>query len=112
MPHSIELKDGKLLTPFSVDDVLEAVEDYAGHEARQYIEEYVKEAEEIRLDSELDCKDMEKDMEAAADHQRAVLCGVKEELEEIESMLCEERLNRKKLRNAVNYIYRIVYGEL
>lgn len=112
MPHSIELKDGKLLTPFSVGDVLEAVEDYAGCEARQYIEEYVREADEERRFSVEDCEATEKSMEAAADHQRAVLCDVKEGLEEVQSTLSEERLDRKKLREAVNRIYRIVYGEL
>ena len=29
MPHAIEMKDGKLLTPFGIRDLLEAVSDYA-----------------------------------------------------------------------------------
>ncbi len=30
MPHVLKMKDGKLLTPFGIRDLLDAVEDYAG----------------------------------------------------------------------------------
>ena len=39
MPHVLRMKDGKFITPFDLDDVLEAVEEYAGDEVRQYLEE-------------------------------------------------------------------------
>lgn len=41
MPHAIEMKDGKLLTPFGIRDLLEAVSDYAGEELAREIEEYI-----------------------------------------------------------------------
>ena len=41
MPHVLKMKDGKLLTPFDIRDLLEAVEDYAGEELRRAIEEYI-----------------------------------------------------------------------
>lgn len=41
MPHVLKMKDGKLLTPFSIRDLLDAVEDYAGEELRREIEEYI-----------------------------------------------------------------------
>ena len=31
MPHVLRMKDGKFITPFDLDDVLEAVEEYAGN---------------------------------------------------------------------------------
>lgn len=34
MPHAIEMKDGKILTPFGIKDLLEAVSDYAGEDGR------------------------------------------------------------------------------
>lgn len=37
MPHAIEMKDGKTLTPFGIRDLLEAVSDY-GTEPRYGIE--------------------------------------------------------------------------
>ena len=30
MPHVLKLKDGKFLTAFAIEDVLDAVEEYAG----------------------------------------------------------------------------------
>ena len=38
MPHLIQLKDGSLLTPFDIRDLLDAVEQCAGRELRQEIE--------------------------------------------------------------------------
>ena len=35
MPHVLKMKDGKLLTPFGIRDLLDAVEDYAGEELRR-----------------------------------------------------------------------------
>lgn len=40
MPHAIEMKDGKILTPFGIRDLLEAVSDYAGEELAREIESY------------------------------------------------------------------------
>ena len=37
MPHAIEMKDGKILTPFGIRDLLEAVSDYAGEELAREI---------------------------------------------------------------------------
>ena len=42
MPHVLKMKDGKLLTPFGIRDLLDAVEDYAGEELRREIEEYIE----------------------------------------------------------------------
>ena len=41
MPHVLKMKDGKLLTPFGIRNLLDAVEDYAGEELRREIEEYI-----------------------------------------------------------------------
>ena len=45
MPHVLEIKGGERLTPLNVLDVMEAVEDYMGTDIRQYLEEYLLEAE-------------------------------------------------------------------
>ena len=42
MPHVLKMKDGKLLTPFVIRDLLDAVQDYAGEELRREIEEYIE----------------------------------------------------------------------
>ena len=52
MPHVLRMKDGKLITPFDLDDVLEAVEEYAGDGVRQYLEENLSDTAD--LEKELD----------------------------------------------------------
>ena len=42
MPHVLKMKDGKLLTPFGIRDLLDAVQDYAGEELCREIEEYIE----------------------------------------------------------------------
>lgn len=48
MPHAIELKDGKILTPFGIRDLLDAVQDYAGEELRREIESYISSTSRTR----------------------------------------------------------------
>ena len=43
MPHLIQLKDGSLLTPFDIGDLLDAVEQCAGRELREALESYISE---------------------------------------------------------------------
>jgi len=112
MPCTVRMKDGRILTVFDMRDAMDAVEDYAGYEIRQYIEEYVTEANEEREYSVAECERMEKEAEIDADHQRRILCDVREELDAISVMLAEPRLNREKLTKAVREADRIVYDEL
>lgn len=112
MPYTMKLKDGKIRTVLDVRDLMDAVEDYAGYELRQNIEEYVTEADEERECSVAECERMEKDAEIEADHQRRILCDVREELDAISGMLAEPRLNREKLTKAVREAYKTVNDEL
>ena len=43
MPHLIQLKDGSLLTPFDIRDLLDAVEQCDGGELREALEDYISE---------------------------------------------------------------------
>ena len=76
MPHSIELIDGNILTPFGIRDLLEAVRDYAGEELAQEIENYVSENVEDIDEYEQEFDRLEKESEQTADHYRAVLCNI------------------------------------
>ena len=80
MPHVLKMKDGKLLTPFSIRDLLGAVEDYAGEELRREIEEYIDANVEDIDDYEKEYDRMEQDNERLADHQRSVLCNIRDGL--------------------------------
>ncbi len=101
MPHVIQLKDGKLLIAFEIRDVLEVVENYIGQETRKYIEEYLEE----------NIQDT-KDIDQMGDHQRHILCDVLEEMDALDGLLREQRLNRKRILEAVNNIRQIVNREL
>ena len=81
MPHVLKMKDGKLLTPFGIRDLLDAVQDYAGEELRREIEEYIDTNVQDIDDYEKEYDRMERDSERLADHQRSVLCNIRDHLD-------------------------------
>ena len=112
MAHVMEMKDGKTATVFGLSDVLEMVEEYAGTEPRRFIEEYVSEINQDRVDFEEQEKYYEGRIEKLEDHQRAFLNDVKEELEAMEQFLDAPRLSRTKLHAAVRNIQKMIRAEL
>lgn len=112
MPHVMKMKDGKLFTPFDLKDVLEAVEEYAGEEPRRYIEEYLEDNIQEACDFEAQAEEYEKQMERDTDHHRQVLCNIREEVEALDQLLHESRLNRKRMQGAVKILHQMVSREL
>jgi len=112
MPHVIKLADGKLLTPFSIKDILEEIESYMGGEIRQYIEEWKAEIEEAGEADRGDRAEAEEELERINDHLHSILCDLKEEADALEELLQAERLNRQKLLKSVRLIQKMLYQEL
>lgn len=112
MPHSIELIDGSILTPFGIRDLLDAVEDYAGEELRREIEEYIDTNVQDIDDYEKEYDRMEQDNERLADHQRSVLCNIRGEVDALDTLLQDTRLNRKRMQGAVKIIQQMIDREL
>ena len=112
MPHSIELIDGSILTPFEIRDLLDAVEDYAGEELRREIEEYIDTNVQDIDDYEKEYDRMEQDNERLADHQRSVLCNIRDEVDALDTLLQDTRLNRKRMQGAVKIIQQMIDREL
>lgn len=112
MPHSIELIDGSILTPFGIRDLLDAVEDYAGEELRREIEEYINTNVQDIDDYEKEYDRMEQDNERLADHQRSVLCNIRDEVDALDTLLQDTRLNRKRMQGAVKIIQQMIDREL
>jgi molybdopterin converting factor small subunit len=112
MPHSIELIDGSILTPFGIRDLLDAVEDYAGEELRREIEEYIDTNVQDIDDYEKEYDRMEQDNERLADHQRSVLCNIRDEVDALDTLLQDTRLNRKRMQGAVKIIQQMIDREL
>lgn len=108
MPHVMELKDGRLATPFDYDDFLELVEEYMGHEARRYLEDERCENEGLEKEIEV----LNKDYDEMADGYREALNNIREEVEAIETLLDAQRLNRARLKGAVKIIRQMIQNAL
>ena len=112
MPHVIEMKDGKLLTPFGIRDLLDAVQDYAGEELRREIESYIDTNVEDIGDYEKEYDRMEQNNERLVDHQRSVLCNIRDEVDALDTLLQDTRLNRRRMQGAVRIIQQMINREL
>ena len=112
MPHALRLKDGKLITPFDLEDVLEIVEGYAGDEVRQYLAENLSDTDALEKELDRLYREHEEDLERLGDHQRAVLNAVREEAESLGNLLDAQRLDRRKLKKAIDNIWRMCDREL
>lgn len=112
MPHAIEMQDGKILTPFGIKDLLEAVSDYAGEELAREIENYIDTNVADIDDYEKEYDRMEQDNERLADHQRSVLCNIRDEVDALDALLHDTRLNRARMQGAVRIIQQMINREL
>lgn len=112
MPHAIEMKDGKLLTPFGIRDLLEAVSDYAGEELAREIEEYIDTNVVDIDDYEKEFDRLEQENERLADHYRGVLNDIREEVDALDTLLHDTRLNRTRMQGAVKIILQMIHREL
>ena len=112
MPHVLKMKDGKLLTPFGIRDLLDAVEEYAGEERRREIEEYIDNNVQDSDDYEKEYDRMERVGERLADHQRSVLCNIRDEVDALDILLQDTRLNRRHMQGAVRIIQQMINREL
>ena len=112
MPHVLKLKNGKLITPFDLADVLEVVGEYAGDEVRRYLEENLSDTEELEKELDGMYREHEEELERQGDQQRALLNEIREEAESLGGLLEAPRLDRKKLKQAAENIWRMCYREL
>lgn len=112
MPHAIEMKDRKLLTPFGIRDLLEAVSDYAGEELAREIEEYIDTNVADIDDYEKEFDRLEQENERLADHYRGVLNDIREEVDALDTLLHDTRLNRTRMQGAVKIILQMIHREL
>lgn len=112
MPHAIEMKDGKLLTPFGIRDLLEAVSDYAGEELAREIEKYIDTNVADIDDYEKEFDRLEQENERLADHYRGVLNDIREEVDALDTLLHDTRLNRTRMQGAVKIIRQMIHREL
>lgn len=102
MPHVLEIKGGELLTPLNVFDVMEAVEDYMGTDIRQYLEEYLEDAQN-------DASEITDD--EIADHYKQILMNIKDETENALKLTEKPRMDRSAIQEALNLIVKMIGRE-
>lgn len=112
MPHVILMKEGSLLTPFGLKDLLDAVEQCAGSGLREALEAYISENVSDIAEYESEYERMDRELEIARDHQRQVLCNIMEEVDALDILLHDNRLNRRRMQGAVNIIRQMISREL
>ena len=112
MPHAIEMKDGKILTPFGIRDLLEAVSDYAGEELAREIGSYLETNIGDIGDYEKEFDRLEQENERLTDHYRGVLNDIREEVDALDTLLYDTRLNRARMQGAVKIIRQMIHREL
>ena len=112
IPHVLKLKDGKFLTAFAIEDVLDAVEEYAGDEVRRYLAENLTDTAALEQELDETYKEHEKELEQLTDYQRSVLCDIQEEADALDELLDAPRLDRKKLKKAASSIWLMCNREL
>lgn len=101
MPHVLEMKSGELITPMNLYDVLEVVEDYLGTDIRQYLEEYIDNAEVAQAeDVDLD------------EHYRDVLENLEFKVREIEIAVSGKRTDRKGIVATTEVMRKMIDREL
>lgn len=112
MPHVIQLKDGSLLTPFDIKDLLDAVEQCAGSNLREALESYISENVSDIAEYASEYERMDRELDMAHDHQRQVLCNIMEEVNALDILLHDDRLNRRRMQGAVKIIRQMINREL
>ena len=55
---------------------------------------------------------MERDGERLADHQRSVLCNIRDEVDALDTLLQDTRLSRRRMQGAVKIIRQMIHREL
>lgn len=112
MGQVLKLKDGKVTTVFSLCDGMELAEEYGGYELRRFLEEEMSGMQEELDGYKEDADSYEKELDQVRDHQHSLLCDIREEAEAVGDLLDANRLDRKKLKKAVDNIWRMVNDEL
>lgn len=111
MPHVLQTKNGKLIVPFKLEDVFDEIEEQMGDEIRTYLENWILEADAEREDAVSEYDSIEKEMEQLREHQSEVLYNISQEVDALDTLLSDERLNRKRMQGAVRILQQMIYRE-
>ena len=101
----LELKDGSLITPLGVFDVLDTVEEYLGTDVRQYLEAYFSDE-----DPWTSLPDGEKTA-LLLEHYQTVLEGIDDVISEADRLMRQNPVKRKKVVEDLDVIRKMIEKE-
>ena len=104
MAEVLELKDGSLVTPVNVFDVLDVVEEYLGMDARQYLEECFSSEGVTMLDKD-------DSLLILREHYTQVLENIEDVVGELEKKMQEKRMRREAINSCIRRIRCMVRRE-
>jgi hypothetical protein len=111
MPEVVMIRD-KPETLFSARDFEYLVEKYMGYEAAKYFREYAEQAdEEVRSARAGENTDLHS-YEASLESNTRAFQDIQDEIQSLENILNEPRLNRLKLKKAVQNIGTIISNQI
>lgn len=102
MAQTLELKDGDLITPRSLFDVMEVVEEYMGCDVRQYLEGFLDGTEQPEMLEETEEKE----------HYRDVLVNLLDKVDDVDMEMQRTRIDRAAIMMHLNAMRRMIRREL
>lgn len=112
MAHVIKMPDGKTDTIFGLDDAFDLIEQYAGNELRQVLEELLSETYCPEVAYEEIEREHQKELDEIREHYHHVCEDLRDASEELANLIRAERLDRKKISNVAGRIGKVTWREL
>ena len=108
MPQTVQLKTGKCVTIFDLEDLLNLIGQQMGDDARCLLEDYIADIE----DPEQYASELEKEIEKLRGHHHEVMQELRA-LSETEARLIQEKeIDRKELSTVAGKIGTITWREM
>lgn len=96
---TLELKNGDLITPRSLYDVMEIIEEYMGCEVRQYLEAYMEGEEQPEpVDGE----------DGIKEHYRDVLTNLLDKVDDVDMEVQHTRIDRETVEMHLSAMRRMI----
>ena len=108
MASVITTKDGRNHVLFDENDLFLLIDEYAGDEARRWLEDWLSGRED---DADY-IDDLESDLKGAKEHHKDVMRQLREQSETIAGLIREKEIDRGKLSTAAGKIGTITWREL
>ena len=107
MEHMVMTIDGKSHYLFDEGDVLSLIEEYAGSEVKQIVEYLL-----ITISEFYDIDYLQYLVDSTKEHHKDIMIQLREISEEIATLICQKKIDRRKLSAAAGKIGKITWQEI